>query len=148
MEIDVLYKYALPPEAREFISVTWPANLVSGSPDRDTIWDVSRQAESVIKAKLEAHKAGRIWIPNGDYSDCACLFAAMIEAEKVKEIPPINCLTWNEVRRVLKINREMGGIASSKEGINAVRNEGCGMKSGAVLLELTPRNGFSTADGR
>ena len=48
----------------------------------------------------------------------------MIEAEKVKEIHPINCLTWNEVRRVLKINREMGGVASYKEGINAVRNEG------------------------
>jgi len=54
----------------------------------------------------------------------------------------------NEVWRVLKINREMGGVASYKEGINAVRNEGCGMKSGAMLLELTPRNGFSTADGR
>jgi len=72
----------------------------------------------------------------------------MIEAEKVKEIHPINYLTWNEVRRVLKINREMGGVASYNEGINAVRNEGCGMKSGTVLLELAPRNGFSTADGR
>lgn len=148
MEIDVLNKYVLSQEAREFVSVTWPANMTSGDPDRNIIWDVSRQAEAVIKAKLAAHKGGGDWIPNGSFSDCACIFAGLIEAEKVKEIHAINYLTWNEVRQVLKINREMGGVASYKEGISAVRNGGCGMTSGAVLLELIPRNGFSTAEGR
>jgi len=148
MEMEIFNKYVLPPAARDFVSTTWLGNVTSGEPSRDVIWDVSRQAERVVSAKLEASKSGKRWVPNGDFSDCACIFSSLLQIDQVKVIKKHNVLTWNQMRRVLAADRKKGSCSSYEEGIWAVRNGGYCLSTGAKLVELSHKNGFSSAEGR